>query len=165
MESLDKKELKELLNKCWMTHDGMWFYHCLKECGIEKTNKVNKAAGRSLAMIEVKRIIKAFGIEKVETFEELKDCILKIFEVVKADFMDFTYSFPSYNLCHMEMRQCFAYDGMRRIGAIDQYECGIFSRVGGWFEGLGIKYSATPQVEGCMMLTNERCFRDFRFYF
>ncbi|MFX0137893.1 MAG: DUF6125 family protein, partial [Candidatus Hodarchaeota archaeon] len=64
MKSLNQKELKELLIKCWMTHDGMWFYHCLKECGIEKTNKINKSAVKSMAKIEIKRIIKAFNLGK-----------------------------------------------------------------------------------------------------
>jgi len=26
-----KKELIDLLNRCWMTHDGVWFYHCFQE--------------------------------------------------------------------------------------------------------------------------------------
>ncbi len=26
---LEMKQLKELLNKGWMTHDAMWFYNCL----------------------------------------------------------------------------------------------------------------------------------------
>ena len=29
MTAIDKNELKELLLKCWMTHDGMWFYHSI----------------------------------------------------------------------------------------------------------------------------------------
>jgi len=37
-------ELTDLLNRCWMTHDGMWFYHCFQEFGIEKANYLNKAA-------------------------------------------------------------------------------------------------------------------------
>jgi hypothetical protein len=165
MKELSKGELKELLNKCWMTHDGMWFYHCLQECGIEKTNKINKAAVKSLAAIESKRIKKGLSIQKVETFEELKDFIEGVFGVLKADFMDFVYSFPSRNLFHMEMRQCFAYDGMQRMGVIDQYQCGIFERIQGWFDGLEIKYSVTPQVEGCMMRDQGQCYRDLRFYF
>ena len=44
MTAIDKQELKKLLLKCWMTHDGMWFYHSMQEWGIEKTNKINKAA-------------------------------------------------------------------------------------------------------------------------
>ena len=46
---LETKELKELLIKCWMTHDAMWFYHCLQECGIEKTNRINRAAVKAVA--------------------------------------------------------------------------------------------------------------------
>ena len=49
---LQKEEIVELLNRWWMTHDGMWFYHCLKNLGIEKANELNKAAIRSLAPME-----------------------------------------------------------------------------------------------------------------
>jgi len=165
MKSLDKKELKELIIKCWMTHDGMWFYHCLQEFGIEKTNKLNKAAGRSLAAIEIKRIKKAFDIGKIENFEELKDAIEITWEVLCGDFMDFSVSYPSNNIFHIATKQCFAYEGMKRMGVHDQYECGIFSRLEGWFEGLEVRYSVNPQVKGCMMETDGKCFRDYNFYF
>jgi len=72
MEPLNKTDLKELLTKNWMTHDAMWFYHCFKECGIEKTNNINKAAVRSMAIIEIRRIKKAIAIDRVETFEGFK---------------------------------------------------------------------------------------------
>jgi hypothetical protein len=55
MKTLKKSELKEILIKNWMTHDAMWLYHCLQECGIERTNKINKAAIRSMAAIEIRR--------------------------------------------------------------------------------------------------------------
>jgi hypothetical protein len=32
--SLSKNQLKEIINKNWMTHDAMWFYNCLQEFGI-----------------------------------------------------------------------------------------------------------------------------------
>ena len=41
-DQLDKKQLKELLVKCWMTHDGSWFYNCARELGIDAANKLNK---------------------------------------------------------------------------------------------------------------------------
>jgi len=165
MKTLSKEELKELLIKCWMTHDGMWFFHCLQECGIEKTNKVNKAAGRSLAQIELKRIKKAFGIGDITAFEELKGAIEKAREVLIGEFMDFSFNYPEKNVFHIEANQCFAYEGMKRIGVSHQYECGIFSRMEGWFDGLGTKYSVMPQVKGCMMHTDGHCFRDYTFYF
>jgi hypothetical protein len=148
-----------------MTHDAMWFYHCLQECGIEKTNKINKAAVRSMAKIEINRIKKALGREKVETFTALKELMDGVVDLVKADFMDFTWSFPSENVIHWELHRCFAYDGIKNMGVIEQYQCGIFERIEGWFQGLELNYSVTPQVEGCMMHTQGKCFRDFRFYF
>lgn len=165
MKTLKKNELKEILIKNWMTHDAMWFYHCLQECGIEKTNKINKAAIRSMAAIEIKRIQKAVGMDKVETFEDLKIITNAAFSILKGDFMDFTYSFPSENALHGEWKNCFAYNGMKQLGVLDRYQCGIMERVCGWFDGLGIKYSVSPQVESCMMHTDRKCFRDFTFNF
>lgn len=42
MKSLETEELKQLLLKCWMTHDAMWFRHCVEVCGIEKTNRPSR---------------------------------------------------------------------------------------------------------------------------
>ena len=164
MKSLNNKELKELLFKSWMTHDGMWFFHCLHECGIEKTNKINKAASRSLGTVEIKRFKKALSIENIKTFKELKQFIDKVIPIVKADFMKFSYDFSKENELYFEMQQCFAYDGIKRIGVLDQYICGIYDRIEGWFEGLGIKFKVTPQIDGCLMHKGEKCIRNFFFF-
>ncbi|MBI4620006.1 MAG: hypothetical protein HY739_07575 [Desulfobacterales bacterium] len=165
MKSLEKKELKELLHRSWIIHDGMWFHHCLEECGIEKTNKLNKAAMRSMAMIEIKRMKKALGIEKTETFKEFKGFLEGVYEIVNADFINLVYIFPSENFMHLEMPKCFAYEGMKMMGMIDQYQCAVYHRIEAWFDSLEIRYSVTPQVESCMMLTDGNCFRDYKFYF
>ncbi len=59
-----EEQLKELLIKNWMTHDAMWFYHSVQEFGMEKTNVVNKAAVRSMAGVEIKRLKKAMGVDQ-----------------------------------------------------------------------------------------------------
>ena len=51
LNKIEKKDLRDLLGKSWLTHDGMWFYHTCQESGIEKANVLNKAAIRSLAPI------------------------------------------------------------------------------------------------------------------
>ena len=86
------------------------------ECGIEKTNKINKAAIKSLAGIEIKRIQNEFGIGKINSFKELQNLIDKAFEVLKGDFMEIIYSFPSKNHFHCEMHNCFAYNRIKRFG-------------------------------------------------
>ena len=52
LDGVEKEVIRDLLGKGWLTHDGMWFYHCLQECGIEKTNKINRAAVEALAAVE-----------------------------------------------------------------------------------------------------------------
>ncbi|MBA4422220.1 MAG: hypothetical protein C0390_03840 [Syntrophus sp. (in: bacteria)] len=162
---LEKKELKELLTKCWMTHDAMWFYHCLQECGIEKTNKVNRAAVKALATVEITRLKKAAGVERLETFGEFWDFFQFTMATLTGDFMK--YSFESKEMNHIcgIWHQCFAYEGVKMLGMIDQYECGIMDRVESWFDTLGIKYEVEPKVTRCMMHTEGRCYRDYTFFF
>ena len=164
-ESVELPEVRELLTKCWMTHDAMWFLHCIQECGIEKANRINKAAVNSMARIEVKRIMKLFEVEKIGAFEDLRQFLEAVESVVKADFMKFRTSFPRENLLRWDMLKCFAYEGVKRIGALDVYQCGIFDRVQGWFEGMGVEYMVTPIEEGCMMHKQGVCFREFELRF
>ena len=162
---LDKKELKELLNKGWMTHDAMWFYNCLQECGIEKTNKINKAAVKGMAAIEIKRISKALGTPPLETFDQFKQFFDLAMKIATGDFMKYVYNTPAKNMLHCEWKSCFAYDGMKTLGVVDKYECGIMLRIETWLDTMGIKYTVTPKVTGCMMHTDGVCYRDYTFFF
>ncbi|MFX0032097.1 MAG: DUF6125 family protein [Candidatus Hermodarchaeota archaeon] len=165
LKTLEFKQVKELLIKSWMTHDGMWFYHCAKEFGIDKTNKINKAAVKSMAKIEMQRIKNAIGIKEVKSFEAFKNLMKIVFSVVKADFMDFTFECPSKNILIFTMNNCFAFDGIKRMGYLERYSCGIFQRLKGWFEELGIQYDIIPQINGCMMKDEGICYRKFQFFF
>jgi len=107
-----KDELKELLIKGWMTHDAMWFYHCLQECGIEKTNRINKAAIKAMSAIEIKRIQKAVGVGKLDTFDEFKRFFQITMEIATGEFMKYKYSLPANNIMHGEWESCFAYEGV-----------------------------------------------------
>jgi hypothetical protein len=163
-----REELIDLLNRCWMTHDGMWFYHCLQEFGIEKANRLNKAAIKSLAPLEIERIKKALCIEKkIENFQELKDFFEHAAPLFIPPFMNASMSFPQKNVLHwaFEPKNCFAYKGIKRIGAIDRYECGVIYRLACWFDSLGVIYRLKPPVEGCLMLSGDTCSGDFEFIF
>lgn len=163
MAEIEKSELKQLLLKCWMTHDAMWFYHTLKDSGIEKANQINKAAIRSLAAIEIERIRKVFGFDRIRSFHDVRTFFDTAFAVLTDDFMGFEHGFPSENVLHWEMTKCFAHAGMTRLGVIDRYECGVLYRVACWFEGLGMKYSLAPRIDRCIMHASGACRGDFRF--
>jgi len=161
-DQLDKNQLKELLVKCWMTHDGSWFYNCTRELGIHIANRLNKAAIKSLSVIEVQRVKKAMGWEnvKIKTFDQLKDFIICSFSVLKGDFMDFKHSFPENNRIHWEMSRCFAYNGMKMIGVNKQYECGVIYRVSCWLDALGITHTIEPEIDTCLLNNREKCSGD-----
>jgi hypothetical protein len=162
---LEQKELQELLVKNWMTHDAMWFFNCLQELGMEKTNQLNQAAIRGMGAIEIKRYQMALGISRIESFDDLVRFFETVMAIVSGKFMKYHFSFPGKNRIHAEWHSCFAYEGMKGLGVADRYECGIMLRIEVWFETLGIKYEVEPKVTGCLMHTDGRCYRDYLFFF
>jgi hypothetical protein len=161
LDTISKRDLREFLTKGWMTHDAMWFYHCSQEIGMEKTNKINRSAVRSMAAIEAKRVSKLMGL-KVESFDDLKRILNEGFAIIKADFMNFTYEFPEQNVFRWNIFGCFAYDGIKGLGLIDQYECGIKERAYGWMDGLGIEFEVQPDTLACTMHTTGKCVTDIK---
>lgn len=168
LNKIGKREIRDLLGKGWLTHDGMWFYHAYQELGIEKANKLNKAAIRSLAPIEIKRVKKALGIggEKIGTFEELKDFMPEALEMILPNsvFEKFRFRASSKDHLHWEWEsgECFAYKGMKQIGIIDGYRCGVMYRIECWLEALQIKYSIDPKIDKCIMHEKGECLGDIR---
>ena len=165
IDNLSGQELKELLVKGWMTHDAMWFYHSLQEYGIEQTNKINLAAIRSMAAVEVKRMQKALGMGKgkPESYEEVRALFDGMMSIVRGKFMDFDDSWLSEKRVRWEYHSCWAYTGVKGLGVIDKYQCGVILRVTTWFETLGIRCDVIPPVEGCLMHRNGRCAGEISF--
>ena len=166
-DHLNKHQLKELLVKCWMTHDGSWYYNCVKEFGIETANRLNKAAIKALSPIEMRRVMKAQGLDdiKIESFEQLKDFIDNGFSILKGDFMKFNYTFPKHNVLHWEMDKCFAYEGMKRIGVKEKYECGLIYRLCCWLDVIDVNYTLEPKISECLLHSQEICVGDLIFSF
>jgi len=168
LDKIEKKEIGDLLGKGWLTHDGMWFYHTYRQLGIEKANIINRAAIRSLAPIEIKRAKKLLGLcgEKVVSFEDLKDFLFDALELIlpRSVFEKFHFSATSEDLLHWEWEtgECFAYKGMKQIGIIDGYRCGVMYRIECWLEALGINYSIDPEIDKCIMHEKGACSGEIR---
>ncbi len=166
LDRIDKRELKELLSQGWMTHDGMWFYHCFQEYGIEAANRLNRAAIKALAPFEIRRIKRTLGMEDdISTAKQLQEFIVGATELIIPEFMKVTFSFPAENVFRWEWEKgnCFAYVGMKRIGALEGYECGVIYRLACWFDSLGLSYTIDPPIKGCYMHTKGSCSGTFTF--
>ena len=160
IENLTQDELGNLLNKCWMTHDGMWFFHCAQECGIEVTNRLNKSAIKSLAPFEVDRIAKVLGVNMpVENFEEFRHFFEGASKLVIPDFMNATFEYKGDNRVSWSFKRgdCFAYTGIKRLGVIDRYECGVLHRISCWLDVLGIGHRFDPEIGSCHHYHTGKC--------
>ena len=170
LDRIEKIDVKDLLAKGWLTHDGMWFYHTYQEFGIERANALNKAAIKSLAPIEMERAKRVLGIDKerFDTFDEFMDFMLSALELTMPDsvFKKIHFRSPSRDLIHWDWEngQCFAYKGMKQIGTIDRYRCGVMYRIECWLEALGITYTMHPRIEGCLMHEKGICEGDIRVF-
>ena len=165
METSELAQLREMLNKNWMTHDAMWFYHCLQECGIQTTNKLNLAAIDSMARLEAQRYLKVLGLSKVDNAEDMHRFVDKLFSWATADFMDFSFGWEPDGALRIDMGECFAYRGIKRLGVLDHYQCGIYRRVEAWLASLGVDYEVEPRIQGCLKHQGQPCHQTYRFSF
>jgi hypothetical protein len=157
LDEIEKTEIRDLLGKGWLSHDGMWFYHTCNEFGIKKANELNKAAIKSLAPIEIDRMKRILGVTrgKFETFNELVQFMHAALELTLPDsvFKKFYFTSSSHGNLRWEWEdsQCFAYKGMKQMGVINEYSCGVMYRIECWLEALGVRYSMQPVIQGCLM--------------
>ena len=171
LDRIGKTEIRDLLGKGWLTHDGMWFYHTCREFGIEKANELNKAAIKCLASIEMDRMKRLQGIvrEKFESFDELVQFMLAALELTLPDSVFRKFGFTAHAgqviRWKWENFQCFAYKGMKQIGVIDGYRCGVMYRIECWLEALGVRYAMRPEIEGCLMHEKGTCEGEIHFFF
>jgi len=168
LDKIEKTEIRDLLGKGWLTHDGMWFYHTFRELGIKRANALNKAAIKSMAPIEIDRSMRVLGMERerLENFDQLMGFLLAAMELTLPEsiFNKIHFSSPSRDVIHWnwDTGQCFAYKGMKQIGAIEGYSCGVLYRIECWLEALGIRYSMSSRIEGCLMHQKGVCEGDIR---
>lgn len=160
MADIEKTQLKNLLEKRWLTHDAMWFLQAFSQVGIDKANEMNKAALKTLAPIEMERVKQLLGVtrEKLLHFDNLVVFMKAALELSLPDSVmkRLHVTAPDDNCIHWkwEKYQCFAYKGISQIGAIDEYDCGVIYRFECWLEALGFKCSTRPVIEKCLMREN-----------
>lgn len=164
LDQVDRTALKELLVKNWMTHDAMWFMNAVGTVGIETANKMNRSSVRMMAGIEAKRLRRLMGVDSIRNISALRDFFETARELVIGDFIDFTWTWHGDSF-DFEITKCFAFDGVNKLGVAGAYECGIYERIYGWLEELGIEYEISPDVAHCTMFHDGECRRTFRVTF
>lgn len=153
MKLLDAKESLALSIKCWMTTEGMWLYHCLFEGGIDRVNKIDIGA------------IKSMGMKRIETDRELIDVIGGIFGSFNIISGSFKGVFPSKDFFYWDpkRRRCIFHSLMREREVRGGCRCALFYGLERLFDGLKVDYTAVPSRYECMVNEGGNCFREYIF--
>lgn len=157
-EGMTTEQVKQLLTRGWMTHDGMWFLQVLQRHGIDAANEANLAAIKAMAPIEVKRVCKALDIQEPASEEGLLKMLAEGINLQIGDFMNFEWEFgPGF--LELDMNKCFAHQGMVAMGCADDYLCGIYLRIVEWMRAVGCKVRMEPDDPRCLMQHTGKCQR------
>lgn len=162
---LDAEALKQLLLRGWMTHDAMWWKCAYESLGIEAANRLNRQAIAAMAPVEVKRVLGALGMRGVSGFADLEAFMTGAMALLGGDFMRYAWQWRPPDTLQVEVLDCFAYRGIGRLGALQGYECGIFDRIYGWLDALGVGYRGSPAAQHCTQHHDGSCVRELRFTF
>jgi hypothetical protein len=154
---LGPAQREALLVKCWMSHDARWFAAATQAGGMTLANRLNRMAARECGRVEARRLAGALGLGPVRSAEDwivLQDTLIGF---LGPDLLDYRVSKEGERTCRVNVDRCFAHDQVTRAGVAAEYECGIFERVCGWLDGLGIPHDLDPPLGKCFKVQGRDC--------
>ncbi len=157
LQRLSPSERETLLIRCWMSHDARWFMAVASEYGMSVANRLNQIAAREIGKVEAPRIVRAMQMPPVKTLDDYLLAQEILVSFLGPDLIDYGVFQVSDRAYQMHVRRCFAYDNAVRAGISDHYECGIFARVAGWFDALGLAHEMNPSLGKCLKAQGREC--------
>jgi hypothetical protein len=165
LQRLSAAQREALLIKCWMSHDARWFMAVAGEYGMEAANRLNRVAAHEVGKAEARRIARALELPRPKTVDDwlLTQEILLGF--LGPDLADYRVTKAGTHTFQIDVQRCFAYENAVRAGISDHYECGMFARITGWADALGVGYDISPSPGKCLKAAGKECLRRFTLRF
>ncbi len=165
LTALNREQLKDILLRNWMTHDALWYGEVALKLGMNEASPMNLRVCRKLGRIEFRRLmemVKATPPSNMVEYRELFDLVKGVFV---PSFMQWHVEYLGNDAQVFHVSDCFAYRGMEKAGVIADYECGIFERIEGWFDAMGLRYERIPDLSRCLKFKGEACVITVKFSF
>lgn len=150
-------ERDALLIQCWMSHDARWFAAVAQECGMPVANRLNQIAAHEIGKVEAQRIVRAFQMPPIKTLDDYLLAQELFIAFLGPDLLDYRVSKVGGTAFQVKVQRCFAYDNVVRVDIADEYECGIFARITGWLDALGLAYETSPSLGKCLKAQGPEC--------
>ena len=163
--AINRDQLRDILLRNWMTHDALWYGEVAAKFGMAEASPMNLRVCRNLGRIEFKRLMNVVEAPPPKNFKAYRELFELAKEVFVPEFVTIQIDYPGNSLQVFQVSDCFAYNGMKKMGLLPEYECGIFERIEGWFDAMGLKYTRTPDLSRCLKFKDEECKITVQFHF
>jgi hypothetical protein len=161
LRGLSPSEREALLIRCWISHDARWYMAVARECGMRFVNRLNQIAAHEIGKVEIRRVVHALQLPSVTTVDDYlltQEVLLGLFGPDLIDYHVIKLGDDAYQI---HVRRCFANENAVRADIAEHYECGVFARVTGWLEALGLEYEMTPSLGRCLKVEGRECVYSF----
>jgi hypothetical protein len=162
---INRDQLKDILLRNWLTHDALWYGEVAGKFGMAEASPMNLRVCRKLGRIEFKRLMSLAGAPPPKNFEAYRELFELGSEVFVPEFITIHIDYPGNSTQVFQVSECFAHQGMKKLGLLADYECGIFERIEGWFDAMGLRYTRTPDLSRCLKFKGEECRITVQFHF
>jgi len=162
LAALSSDEREALLIKCWMSHDARWFAAVAMTCGMEAANRANKLAVHEQGKVEARRLARALSLPPVRNVDDFLLVQEAMISLLGPELLDFAVVRTGEEGFEYRVRRCFAFDNVTKAGVAAQYECGIFPRMTGWLEAMGVQFEMSPPLGKCLKAEGRECAYAFR---
>ncbi|OGL13018.1 MAG: hypothetical protein A3F92_00775 [Candidatus Rokubacteria bacterium RIFCSPLOWO2_12_FULL_71_22] len=146
-----------LLIRNWMSHDARWFMAVAREYGLAAANRLNRIAARAVGEAEAPRAVRALALPPATSLDDWLLTQEALIGLLGPDLLDYRVGRLAERTYRIEVARCFAYDHVARAGVADGYECGIFERVAGWLDALGLPHQMSPGIGRCLKAQGGDC--------
>ena len=156
---LSPPEREEFLRTAWLSHDARWYAAAVEELGPAIANRLNRRAIRAAAAVEARRLHRAIGMAPIDSVSSFLKFAEFGRDLVVGDKVELATEELDEHTYRATVTRCFAADQITRAGLTGTYECGIFDRIQGWHEGLGVPLTGDVPTTLCLLANGEACTR------
>ena len=157
--SLAPAEREDLIRSAWYSHDARWFSTVAADCGMEVANRANRQAIRQAGIVEARRLSKHLDLPPVRSLDAFFAFTDTGRDLFVGSIVDLAVRKTGELSYEVEVTKCFAAENIARAGLAESYECGIFDRIEGWHEGLGLPLAEPVPRTLCHLANGRRCTR------
>jgi len=159
---LSAREREDFLRTAWLSHDARWYAAAAEEVGLAAANRLNRRAIRAAGAVEARRLQRALRFGPITSATEFLEFAEAGRDLVVGDMVAMETRALDDETYEVRVTRCFAADQVVRAGLAGGYECGIFDRIQGWHEGLGVPLTEDVPTTACLLANGQACKRTLR---